>query len=468
MTSSLQSDRNVLIFGIHNTVDWWRYLGKNLGWDNSTVVTDLRGEGDISVVDDFYAELKRTARQPDPMFTLLTPSEKLDVVARCRTLRWLEPALAHAMIEAMAVSLNRVLDLTTPRVILSFPIDRYVKHVLRLLAERRGVKYLELTASVVPSMSMLMCNGRLASSDELPDSIEIDRNITALATPSFTPSYVPRKAVYTRAKFLRTLGFYRARAVAMKVISLWQRDPLNLHYLDAQPMLGHKCRWKDVRIVSMCDPQWRTKIDSVPRRQRALFGLQLFPEASLDYWIDNPALIGNEALVVRSAKAFSDADFIVMVKDHPLQFGFRQTELIDQLRALRGVVIVPYEVPGSELMSLAGVNFTCTGTMGLQAALLGIKSAVTDSYYSNDEDFIIFRTLEEVDDLPGRILRTDLTDQPLLQRQRRIMSQLLRGSFEGDFFTFKGFNPKNPSAGALNLAHELGRRLNQLAAEGQL
>ena len=43
------------------------------------------------------------------------------------------------MIEAMAVSLDRVLDRVKPRVVISFPIDRYVKHVLKLLADSRGV-----------------------------------------------------------------------------------------------------------------------------------------------------------------------------------------------------------------------------------------------------------------------------------------------------------------------------------------
>ena len=53
-------DKRALIFAIHNTVDWWHYLGLHMGWRHSTVVTDLRGEGDISVVDDFYRELRRT------------------------------------------------------------------------------------------------------------------------------------------------------------------------------------------------------------------------------------------------------------------------------------------------------------------------------------------------------------------------------------------------------------------------
>jgi len=468
MSPPALAGRRALIFGIHNTVDWWRHLGLNMGWDASTVVTDLRGEGDISVVDDFYAELKRTKRRPDPTFRLLSAAEKHDVVARCRTLRWIEPELAHAMIEAMAIALDRVLDRVAPRVVISFPIDRYVKHLLKLLAARRCVQYLELTASVVPSMSMLMRDGRLIFPAGDVAAAEVGRQIATLSSPSFAPSYVPGKSTYTRVKFLRTFSYLRTRAVALKLISWWQRDPLNLHYLDAQPMLGHKGRWKDIRIIGLCDTHWRAKVEAVPRDRRALFGLQLFPEASIDYWIANLALIDHENLVVRAAKAFSDAGFVVMVKDHPLQFGCRQTELIDRLRALPGAVIVPYEVSGNELLALAGVNFTCTGTMGLQAALQGVKSVVTDSYYSNDEDFIVFRSPREVDTLPQRVMQTDLTTQPLEQRQRRMIGQLLIGSFDGDFFSFKGFTRAAPTPGADNLARALGQRLDMLAAQGSI
>ena len=466
-TQSLQG-RRILIFGIHNTVDWWRHLGLNMGWESSTVVTDLRGEGDISVVDDFYAEMQRLQRRPDPLFSLLTADEKRNVIARCRTLRWLEPELAHTMVEAMAYALDRVLDRIAPRLVLSFPIDRYVKHVLKLLAARRGVPYLELTASVVPELSMLLRDGRLASPLGEAAAYEIERQIATITSPTFTPSYVPKKATYTRGKFVRTLGYYRARALALKLKSLRQVDPLNIHFLDAQPTLGHKCRWRDIRIVGLSDPQWRAKVEAVPQAQRVLFGLQLFPEASIDYWIANPALLDHENLVVRAAKAFSDAGFVLMVKDHPLQFGFRQTEFIDRLRALKGAVIVPYEVSGNELMSLAGVNFTFTGTMGFQAALQGIKSVVTDSYYSNDEDFIVFRSPEELDLLPQRVLNFDPATQVLVQRQRRIIGQLLQGSFAGDFYSFKSFSHVKPTAGADTMALALGNQLDLLAAQGQI
>jgi hypothetical protein len=339
--------------------------------------------------------------------------------------------------------------------------------VLERLARKRGIPYLELTASVVPGMSMLMRRGKLVQVAADPPQ-ELTRGKTdEIANPGFVPTYVPRKSKYTRAKFVRTLGYFRARALALRALSLLKRDPLNIHYLDAQPFLGHKCRWKDIRVVGLCDPRWRDKLTDFPQSRRVLFGLQLFPEASIDYWIDNAELIDHEALILDAAAAYSKAGFLILVKDHPLQFGFRQTELLERLRALPNVVLVPYDVGGNELLGLVGVNFTCTGTLGLQAALSGLKSVVTQSYYTNDQDFILFRRRDEMGGLPAR---TDAVsfDEPLVARQQRIVRHLLRGSFEGDFFSFKNFDADRPSQGARELALALGRRLDQLLAESRL
>ena len=150
-----------------------------------------------------------------------------------------------------------------------------------------------------------------------------------------------------------------------------------------------------------------------------------------------------------------------------MQFGFRQTELLDRLLALPNVVLVPYDVSGNELTSQVGASFTCTGTLGLQAALAGLTSVVTESYYAGDPDFVIFRERDEVPNLAQRVLANAFMD-PVEVRRERIIASLLRGSFKADYFSFQGFNPERPSAGALDLAHALGQRLDLLIAEGQL
>lgn len=458
------NDKHTLIFAIHRTVNWWRFLGESLGCANSTVLTDLRGEGDVSVVGDFYNELRRMRNRPDPAFDLLSDEQVVDVIARCRVLRWLEPELARAMIEAMSISLDRVLDRISPDVILSLPIDRYPTDVLDRLAQARGIPYVQLTASIFPGMSMLLQRGKLLLSEIEPSADALKEKLMELTAPSFVPSYVPRKSTYTAAKFVRTLSYFKLRALAFKAISYVKKDPLNLHYLDAQPNLGHKCRWSDIRVVRFANSNWHDRLQDFPQDRRVLFGLQLFPEASIDYWIDPVELIDHEALIVDAVRAFSKAGFLVLVKDHPLQFGFRQAELLEHLLALPNIVMVPYDVPGNQLLEMVDINFTCTGTLGMQAALLGKTSVVTDSYYTNDKDFILFRSREEIESLPERVIADQQKIVNLEVRRERIIRQLLQGSFEGDLFSFKNFDPNKPTQAATKLGQALGQKIAELTA----
>jgi hypothetical protein len=309
---------------------------------------------------------------------------------------------------------------------------------------------------------MLLQRGKLLLSDIEPSENLIREKLHELTAPSFVPSYVPKKSTYTTIKFLRILGYFKARALSFKVISYIKRDPLNLHYLDAQFNLGHKCQWRDVRVVNLVNSEWKTKLKDFSQDRRVMFGLQLFPEASIDYWIDPIELIEHERLVVEAAAAFSDAGFLILVKDHPLQFGFRQTNFLNRLLELPNVVIVPYDVPGQQLLDIVDINFTFTGTLGLQASLLGKASVVTDSYYTNDDDFVVFRSREEIPMLPQRAMEDRLQTVDLSQRHERIVRQLLKGSFDGDLFSFKNFDPARPTKAAYQLGIMLGQRLGEL------
>lgn len=165
-------------------------------------------------------------------------------------------------------------------------------------------------------------------------------------------------------------------------------------------------------------------------------------------------------MLVRAAKAFSDAGYLILVKDHPQQFGFRQIELIDRLKAHPNVVFLPYEVSGNEVVSLVSVNFTLTGTLGLQSALLGLKSVATPTYYVTDDDFVLFNQPEEIEQLPQRVEKATAPEpQALHARQMRIISHLLRGSFTGNFFSFKRFRTEKAEFAVKELARELGARL---------
>ena len=455
----MNKTQSVMIFGIHRTSDWWRYIGQNIGFEHTFVVTELRNEGDISITDNFYKALKNRQSPSASPNDFFTEAEIKDIIARCRVLRWLNESLARSMLNAMAAVFDELLDIHKPSIILSFTIDRYVTDVLERRAAQRNIPFLELTASVFSGMSMLLQRGKPVELESVPKREVVYEKIQELIDPTYVASYAAKKNPYNRFKFIKTLGYFRLRAFVFKIISWWNRDVLGLHYLDAQPFLGHKCRWKDIRITKLIDFDWKQKLTEFPREKRVLFGLQLFPEASIDYWIDDLELIQHEAMLVEAAKAFSDAGYLILVKDHPLQFGFRQTDVLLDLLAIKNVILVPYAVSAGELLSHVGVNFNCTGTLGLQATLRGMKSIVTESYYTGVGNFIKFSNREQIKDLPEHVENQELVLKFDAGYQYKVVENLLRTSFNGELFSFAGFDKNQPAQNALELARALGERL---------
>ena len=459
----MQSNR-ILIYGIHRTSKWWGYLGKSVGLGKSAVVTDLRNEGDISIVDDFYRNLKKFKKSKTVYPVLLNDSDIKIIISRCRLLRWLDINIAQLMVHSMALSFEKVLDKFQPTVLLSFPIDRYVSDILARRATARKIPYLEVTASPFFNMSMFLYQGKLIKSQQHVSPSLVDKKIKELISPIYSPTYVSNQKKYNLLTFFTTLSYFKIRAIIFKLISIVRRDPLNLHYLDSQQFLGHKCRWKDVKILSLIDVNWKSKLSFFNKKKRVFFGLQLFPEASIDYWIQPTELIDYENLVVEAAKKFSGAGYLILIKDHPMQFGFRHTDLIVSLLQIENVVLVPYEISAHEMLALSGVSFTFTGTLGLQAALAGIKSVVTENYYSNEDDFIIFHKKSDIQNLP-LMVENKTFKEPLDVRRKRIVSNLLSGCFDGDIFTFKNFNSQKPSQKIDTLAKSLKIRIMEIISE---
>ncbi len=457
---------SVLVYAFHGTVDWWTHIARNMGFEKSHVVTDLRGRGDYSVVEDFYAEYRRRRASAQPQPAYFSPAEQDDIVARCRVLRWLPRRQAEAMIDAMAYAFDRVLDATRPAAIAAFPIDCYLRDVLERRGKLRGIPYFELTASMVADQVMALYRGTLLMTGNAAADEAIAKTVHEVCDPLFVPTYAQVKKKYTLRRFFQVLGYFRLRAVAFKLISILKRDPLNYHYVDSLIFLGHKPAIADYQVVGLQDFTWRGKLAGFARERRIFFGLQLFPEASIDYWIAHRSLIDYEDVVVEAAQAFSAAGFQILVKDHPQQFGFRQRQLIQRLLQIPNVLFLPYEVSGNEVLSLVGANFTLTGTLGLQAALFGLKSVATPTWYVAPGRFITFAARGEVKDLPQRVL--DWSPPGSLEdTQRAILARILEGFFPGDFFTFKGFKREAPPPSVAALAKEFGQFIRSSIARGK-
>ena len=214
-------EATVLIYAINRTDAWWQYVAKHTGFARHVVVSDIRGAADRDVVADFNAAFRLQYAYSDIQTLTFTEAEVKDIIARCRLLRWLPPKQARSMVAAMECAFSKVLDDVQPQVVVSFPIDRYVSDVLERLARRRGIPYVELTASLFSGMCMLMYRGQLIKTSPPPTEEVLEEQIRIIANPSFTPSYVQTTTRYTRARWLKTFTYFKVRGWGFKLIS-WE------------------------------------------------------------------------------------------------------------------------------------------------------------------------------------------------------------------------------------------------------
>ena len=445
----------IIFFTIHNTTSWWSYLASQINFAEVTVLSDLRGQGDRSLVDDFYHFLRRG----DAIGKAIAKfgSEGCDdIILRCRVLRSIDRDLALRMISGMAQAIERAFDEINPDFVLTFTMDRYVMDVMARVARLRGIDFIEMTPSILPDEIMLMRRGRPIRLRD-PSAQEVDTAVELLCAGDFTPTYVRDAKRFSLSKYWGVFGYFALRGAYFNIARYLKRDPLNILYLDSQKRLKHKVRPRDVGIFKMFDQDWEKRLDELPRERRVFLGLQLFPEASMDYWLKSQDMLAHDDVMVRYCEALGRAGYRIFVKDHPLQFGFRQRELFERLAKLPFVTLVPYDVPANLLIQQCAVSVTFTGTIGFQAALAGLRSVVAEPYYATERHFLQVRNAGEIDGLPARLAQWQLPDD-LATTRREIVRHLLAIGIEGDYFGWRKFDPEDEVARAS--AASLIRSLN--------
>ena len=130
---------------------------------------------------------------------------------------------------------------------------------------------------------MLMRRGKPVWLRE-PSGEDIDVVVSQLCREDFAPTYVRGAKRFSLARFWWIFGYYSLRGAYFNIWRFLKRDRYNCHYLDALKRLKHKVRMRDVMVLGLLDHGWERRLADVPRERRVFLGLQLFPEASMDYW----------------------------------------------------------------------------------------------------------------------------------------------------------------------------------------
>src|ERR1700748_976133 len=119
----------IVFFTIHRTTPWWKYLASRIDFADVTVLSDHRGDGDHSLVDDFYRFLGK-GDAASVAIARFGEDGCADIILRCRSLRSLDRNLAMRMIGGMTQAIDLAFDRLDPRLLLCFNMGRFRMDVI--------------------------------------------------------------------------------------------------------------------------------------------------------------------------------------------------------------------------------------------------------------------------------------------------------------------------------------------------
>jgi len=446
----------ILIYSRRGNSSWWRFVGSNLHCASAIeMVSELRYEFGHSLATKFYSTLndKNSSKYAANFFTHL---EICEIIVRCRLLRSIDNTLAVKMIGAMAVSIDEILARVKPDVFLTTRIDSYVLDVFQRLLLMRKIPYVGLwRAALFKDMCFITARGEQNLIRHVPKD-ELKKSMTAVRSDGFEATSIRGGKQKGLRSFIKKRAYYTCRDYFLNLQRHFHRDPLGYRYMTSGLFVPeYRVSFADWKAINYGQLQWRTLITDFPINKRVFVALQVNPESTIDYYVNNTEMIDCEKVLIKLITSLTSAGYIVCIKDHPNMFAMRPVRFFNSIASSGRVVIVPYDISSHELIENCGVTFTWTGTVGIQSMLKGRKTIVTNPSYFDHRAHIQVDSFSDIEKLDEKISAFDV-DSITDAVSYEVIERSLQACFPGTI-DFVGFNKnsKQAKAGAIALAESL-------------
>lgn len=433
-----------MLYTRHGTAQWVRHLADNTPWlSEAIVVGELRHEGDVTLADSFYGALKSGGASLAALRQFGSDT-CTDIISRCRVLRAFPEDQALAMIGAITISSEELLDRVKPDLFIATRVDSYVLDVLDRLLAARHIPYVGWwRAAVMPKMIFFTRRGEHTPVRE-PSEDEIDDFVTRVAAEDFMATSLRKEARFDLKAFARKRLYYLFRDRYLALEAVLRRDRLGYRYLASSLVVPeYKLRFRDWALVRRLRTPWKDAFLETPFEKRLFIGLQVNPESTIDYYVKDVRLLHCRTVLQALVDAFAPSGYRIFIKDHPNMFGMRRADFFDGLLKSGAVVPIPYDVPSPPLVDQSLTTFTWSGTVGLQSAMKGHRPIVVEPPYFVDGPFVQLRTLDEIAMLP---VRSEAHHNPmtLAESQRAIARHVLSACVPGTlaYADFDGRDPR--------------------------
>lgn len=426
------------------------------------IANSLMPDASVSVVSghpkcdnvEYYCEYHNLVTEPEFSTTEIIDCEN-EIILRCRLLRALPKPIALRHLRASWVAMGGVLDKIQPDLILTETIDSYVMDVLYYQAMDRGIPFLGLVPTFISGYFRVSARGEYVKSREVSDT-EADEVLNRLLQNKYKPDFIKSNnnqlMLYAAGRWLRNL----VKLPFFAVKRLNQIERFNYHNWAT---LYVSIEWMHlIPSLFIGNAGWR---DRVLKSEKPVIyvPLQMFPEATIDYWCDDLEAVNYHTYLVKLL-AHLGHHFTLIVKEHPNVLGYRNPRLYSQLAALPGVIIAPTTTNSHDLIEAANAVLVWTGSVGFEAAIRG-KPVLTTCrpYYQNGPLFKHIDLSTTEDEIKGFIQTAAAVD--IVEMRKLMIKHVLSGALPGRYIidgTWRSDNSDHVLY-ADNIAHQLHRHL---------
>jgi len=359
----------------------------------------------------------------------LSDNEIIDIIARCRLLRVLPEAGAKKLVLSMWLSLDKIFAKYLPEIGIGLTIDSYVIDLINLRFSKGNKQYIGLIVSFVNGYTRITSRGeykkiRNVSNKEVSDVLE--KLTTKYQRPHFVKpisgkNQIRYLSLKNYLKILTRFGYYFIK-------SFFDEDRSNYHYkvnLNKNNLLVNPFEFLSAKI--------EFEINSSDPATKIYIPLQYFPEATVDYWVEDIKFINYFTVFFELLDLISELNVYVYVKEHPACIGIRPRGFYKKIKEYKNVNLVTVDSDPLEIIKSTDLTLVWTGTAGFEAALNGKPVIHLGNPYYASGSSKRFYYLENIKDISKALSWANSLEDMTYECKFSLVQRLLEGLVSGEF-----------------------------------
>lgn len=359
--------------------DYFRFVSAKVYPDADCVILSGHRKVDESGLWSNYYKIIKEKETKD---IEITPAD-MEIIARCRLMRAInrESALLH--VHSMREAVAKTLDDQRPSLVITETIDSFLMDLLDQECVKRNIPCVGLVTVFVNGCFRVSVRGEYVKSRNT-SAEEVQETLNELERSDYLPKFVDSDN-FTKKTLIRWFRnlikipyFFSKRYIS--------GDRYNYHYWQSYIV---SFQWASlIPVIDPGDENWKTRLQHA-NGNVIYVPLQMFPEATIDYWCSSIDIIDYEKKLVEFISGHPE--FTFLIKEHPNVTGYRSRNFYRQLKNNSNVVFCPTNIPSNALKEIYEAVLIWTGSVGFETAIRGkpVLCMSTPYYFNEKADYLL-------------------------------------------------------------------------------